>query len=418
MSHLHTPMSGRGGSRLDDPKYLFSAEAREAIKRYPSMTPVPIFHHQPHHAPTSQSNSQLTSPSALSNSTSLSSSAQPLDHRSMASASSSYMSTGLIRPQPRSPHDAESWDSTASLGAHSPFQQTYGAYPHYQTPHAHMTVLPSSTSLPQSPSSAIRPTAPFFASLAKHSSLRLASPSPARPYFPAAVSVYGQFDSAVWQRTPLPKSLSGHPMAVAQSEARRQREEWERENKRLWELEHEREELLRRGEERQRMQQEMHMRAMQAQDDAAQQQQHTPVLVKRGNAAAIGSRPSLSIRRSPQLAADAGFVTPAAKPRRRPDTTSDVKKRLPTAAVGKERDEWKETAAADVHEKEQTRQREASATDGAREDEQVDDSESSQEGVQEEEIVDANESEENEETRTGSDTEDEEDGAALQHGGE
>ena len=420
MSHLHTPTSARGGSRLDDPRYLFSAEAREAIRRHPSMTPVPLFHQPPHHhhAATSHTNSQLTSPSALSSGTSLSSSAQPLDHRSLASSAvSSYMSTGLIRPQPRSPHDAEAWDSNSpQLATHSPFQQTYGAYPHYQ--HPHMPVLPSMStiSLPASPSSTSRPTAPFFASLAKHSTLSLASPNPSRPYLPAAVSVYGQFDSTVWQRTPLPKSLSGHPMAMAQSEARRQREEWERENNRLWELERERDQLLRRGEERQRMQQEMHMRAMHAQDEAAQQEQHTPVVVKRGSAAAIGSRPSVSLRRSAQ-SADAGFVTPAAKPRRRPESTSEMKKgRVQSAVIEMGRDDRKESAT-NAGDKEERRRDEATLDDGLSIDKRSDQG-GRKEATDEEEARDDDESDQREDKRTNSDTEDEEDGVTHCAGAE
>ncbi len=366
------------------------------------MTPVPLFHQQQqqHHGATNPSHSQLTSPSAFSHSTSLTSSAQPLDHRSLASsASSSYMSTGLIRPQPRSPHDTEAWDNNSALNTHSPFQQTYGAYNHYQ--HAHMPVLPTSTPLPPSPSPAMRPTAPFFASLAKHSSLHLASPTPTRPYLPAAVSVYGQFDSAVWQRTPLPKSLSSHPMAVAQSEARRQREEWERENKRLWEIEQERHELLRRGEERQRMQQEMHVRAMQAQaqDEAEQhvlqEEEHTPVVAKRGNAAAIGSRPSQSIRRSAQ-SAEAGFITPAAKPRRRAEVTAELKQdKVQSASTEKEREERKDSR--DPHTGDESRGQTEGAVHEAEE-------------IGDEDVEAGNGSDEGAERLADSDTEDEDNG--------
>ena len=200
-------------------------------------------------------------------------------------------------------------------------------------------------------------------------------------------------------------------MAVAQSEARRQLEEWDsRERKRLWELEQERAELLRRGEQRQRMQQEMHARAMQAQDEAAQQQQqqqqhHTPVVVKRSSAAAIGSRPSLSLRRSAQ-SSDAGFVTPAAKPRRRPDNTSEVRKRAQAAVEEKERVERTEARTSELSEEEEEEmQDEASAHESVldvNEDEQADD-----EVHEAEENETAGDQMEHEE-RQDSDTEDEE----------
>ena len=281
-------------SDLSNPKFLFSAEARERIRHLPSTTPVPLFH--PH--------SHLGGGLSPSNSVySTTSSALP----SLPSTSSSH----LHRPQPRSPHDTSAWDTP--IPTHTP----HSAYPHQSylpggpLPYSHPPPYeggqyPHVTS--SRPDSTPR-SAPFFASLAKHAPLPVLpshslTPSPyPRPLH--SVAVYAEFDKA-WMRTPLPKSVASHPMAIAHAEASRRREEWE-----MAEEQRQREEEWQRG-------------GGVVGGDEEREAEATPAPVKKGGAAKLGKRPALSSRRNPSAlfsspipsSADPAFRTPA--PRGRP----------------------------------------------------------------------------------------------------
>ena len=337
-TQLTSPASSR--SQQDDPKYLFSLEARDRIRRLPSTTPVPLFHGSNNSVPTSPSPSISTS----------------------VSSSSSLPPAHLLRPQARSPHDVNAWEeaarhqgvsmqpfSPAALGSYqqqlsSPYDDAQAAamasfasplHPSQQQQRGYaLSSVPSAPSVSATPHSA-----PFFASLAKHaaaSSLPHPSVAPASAYprLPAAVSVYAEFDRQ-WMSTPLPKSLSQHPMAIAHAEASRRREQWEES-----------------------------MRQQQADWTAAargeEQQAESADPVKKGTAK-LGKRPALPSRRSssavfsstPLSASDSSFRTPVAKGRLKQQQTaasssssSHQKRRIaPMRVDGEGEAETQETAA-------------------------------------------------------------------------
>ena len=347
MSGSFAARGSDGGARLqspattprasvDDPKFLFSAEARERIRQLPSTTPVPLFHPR---------NSSLVSPSASITSSIYSSSTLPPD--------SSSLPLHLPRPQPRSPHDPAAWDSSShTRHPHNPLP-LHSFPPHHQAPilyHLQPTASytqpsspydPAQSYSPSTPSSA-RPlstsrSAPFFASLAKHAPLPMlplhpsphssssSSPYP-RPLH--SVAVYAEFDKA-WMRTPLPKSVADHPMALAHAEATRRREEWER------------------AEEQRKQQEEW---------ERSHHSSHPPPdgvnscqSAKKGGVAKLGKRPALPSHRGPSavfsspVTGEGGFRTPLprAKHRQAGSQASTQKRRIAPVRVD-EREEQKQ----------------------------------------------------------------------------
>ena len=298
------------GDQHPNHKFLFSAEARDRIRQLPSSTPVPLFH--------SRTPGGL-SPSDASVTSSIYSSATQQDSASAA------LSSHLHRPHPRSPHDAAAWDPSLRQPTPShPFHSFNGSgYPHpLAYDGVHYPLAPPPARPESTPHSA-----PFFASLAKHAPLPVLpshsashTPSPyGRPLH--SVAVYAEFDKA-WMRTPLPKSVANHPMAIAHAEASMQREEWERQQV----------ERLRR-EEWQRATAEEAVTATPGTDATPSS------TAKKAGAAKLGKRPALPSRRAPSAvfssptpaSADTAFRTPLPRAKQRPpvpQSSSTQKRRI------------------------------------------------------------------------------------------
>ena len=266
---------------LEDPKFLFSAEARERIRQLPSTTPVPLFHSR---------SIGLVSPSASVTSSIYSASSSPVDPASVASQ--------LHRPQPRSPHDASAWEQASQHvhGAH--FAHPFGLHGYAgssTSAYGHSAVYDAGGTYPATGSSnraeSGAQSAPFFASLAKHAPMlpllpALSSGSPHPRLLPHSVGVYERFDKQ-WMSTPIPKALASHPMAIAHAEASRRREEWERAEE----------------ERRQRLLWEQQQTAAEGRGP----DEGMPPAVKKTGAAKLGKRPALNSRRAPS----ALFATPS-----------------------------------------------------------------------------------------------------------